>query len=259
MRILLHPGFHKTGTSSAQHFLWVNRETLARNGIDLRLLRHLREPARLAMRLHRDPAALFDLPRAMEWATEGIEGPMAILSCEGLAGHMPGYKDLTQYDTAPASIALIANWLQDRFNAEVITVLTLRPRGSWLGSAWRHHLRGQRLTEDEHSFRKRLRDGGDLAAAADAIEKALHTPVIRLGWGKLTRHPMGPGGAILEQLCPRLDGLQTPPPANQSPDDALCQQFLDLNRSALDDATVIAEKERLAQQAGLTGWPRAKA
>lgn len=259
MRILLHPGFHKTGTSSVQQFLWVNRDILAQNGIEIRLLRHLRPAARIAMRACRHPMALLDLPDALDACLGGLDAPMAILSCEGLAGHMPGFKSLTSYATAPATIALIDSWLRDRLGADTQIVLTLRPRDPWLSSAWRHHLRGQRLCETESEFRHRLRDGADLKSAADAIDAALPNPAQRLGWRKLTTHRFGPGGAVLEQLTALPPGLRLPTaPANRGPDAALAQRFLDLNRSDLDDATVIAQKDHLAARAGLNGWVRIK-
>ena len=46
-QILLHPGFHKTGTSSMQHFLWINREVLEPY-FDLRMFRHMKPVVRLA-------------------------------------------------------------------------------------------------------------------------------------------------------------------------------------------------------------------
>ncbi len=86
-RILLHPGFHKTGTSSMQHFLWVNRAALAPHA-HVMLLRHVQAVAKACMYFSTtlNPLALTDLVELMDAALAAHppgEGQDIVLSCEG--------------------------------------------------------------------------------------------------------------------------------------------------------------------------------
>ena len=262
-RILLHPGFHKTGTSSIQHLLWTNRTALAPHA-QLRLLRHLKEPARLCMAFSRshDPLAMLDLAEALAAALDGIDPARPlILSCEGLSGHLPGWPGVDSYAAAPVTIAYVAGFLADWVpEADLRVLLTLRDPESWLHSAWRHHLMGQRLTLDWPAFRDRYRAAADLQASTREIRDALDgLPVDTLDLAEMACHPQGPGGALLARFGLPADALADLIPVgrgNPGPDAELSARFLDLNRSNVQDGTLRAEKVRLAEDHGVGGWIR---
>ncbi|MBI1417583.1 MAG: hypothetical protein GC146_10215 [Limimaricola sp.] len=266
-QILLHAGFHKTGTSSMQHFLWANRERLAPEA-DVLLLRHLQPVAKLCMGYarQRNPLLLADLAPALD--TVLAEHPPGagrhlVLSCEGLSGHLPGWPGVADYSAAPETIGFIAGWLAARFpHAELSVVLTTRDAEGWLYSAYRHHLLGQRLTLDWSDFATRMQGAADLIAAAVAIAEAVAetapaAQVLTLPLEDAIRHPLGPGGALIEGLAlsaPLRASLRAVGHGNRGPDKALWSQFLALNRRAMPDSALAKAKRDLAEAAGLGGW-----
>lgn len=262
-RILLHPGFHKTGTSSIQHFLWTNRAALASHA-QLRLLRHLKEPARLCMAFSRsqDPLVLLDLAEALATALDGLDPSRPlILSCEGLSGHLPGWPVVDSYAAAPITLAYVAGFLADWApGADLQVLLTLREADAWLHSAWRHHLLGQRLSLDWPAFRERYAPAADLPAMAREIAEALEgVPLTTLDLARMTDHPQGPGGALLTAFglsAPQLADFTPVGRDNPGPDADLSARFLALNLSDLPDADLRAEKARLADNHGVGGWIR---
>ena len=261
-RILLHPGFHKTGTSSIQHFLWSNRQALAPH-LAIVLLRHLKPVVRMACRFSRfqNPIDLIDLVPALDAAMQDAAiAPRQdiVISCEGLLGHLPGWPGVDSYDAAPALMAYYTGYLQDRFpGADLQIVLTTRDAAGWLFSAYRHHLRGQRLTLTFDEFAARYETAADLNAVADAVAAAVDVPVMTVDLADMRDFPGGPGGAICDLMdLPEATFARLKPVGrgNAGPEAALWRQFLDLNRSALADRAVQAEKARLAQNIDLGGW-----
>ena len=261
-RILLHPGFHKTGTSSIQHFLWSNRQALAPH-LAIVLLRHLKPVVRMACRFSRfqNPLDLIDLVPALNQAMLEAAirpGQDIVISCEGLLGHLPGWPGVAAYDAAPALIACYVGYLMDRYpDADLRIVMTTRDAPDWLFSAYRHHLKGQRLTLTASEFAADHAGAADLDGAADAIAAAVDVPVLTLSLSDMRDHPGGPGGAICDLMnLPDSTRAALKPvgKGNAGPDEQLWQQFLELNRSNLADRAVQTEKARLAQVTDLGGW-----
>jgi hypothetical protein len=264
-QILLHPGFHKTGTSSIQHFLWLNCTVLAPYAAPV-LLRHLKPVVRMACRFSRynNPIDLIDIVAAMDTAMAQAApraGQDIIVSCEGLLGHLPGWPGVDSYAAAPTLITYFAGYFQDRYpDAQLSVVLTTRDAAGWLFSAYRHHLRGQRMTLSAADFAATYVGAGNLDSDVNAISVALGgVPVRSLNLSAMRDHPLGPGGAICEllDLPAEVTAKLSPVGAgNAGPEEALWQQFLDLNRSDLDDRAVQAAKTELAQATDLGGWRR---
>jgi len=262
-RILIHPGFHKTGTSSMQHFLWVNRERLAEHA-DILLLRHLKPTAKLCMTFSalQNPYVLTDMVEEMDTIIAAHVPPGdrdLVISCEGFSGHLPGWTKVESYAAAPITASYLSLYLAERFpEAEQMFVLTTREAEGWLWSSWRHHLMSHRLKDDFDTFAPRIRPAADLANVAAEIAAAI-APVSAyvLPLEEAATHPQGPGGALIELLDLPEDlraSLVPVPPGNRGPDSALATQYLELNRSSLTDAAVKAEKLRLAEAAGVGGW-----
>ncbi|QQA43424.1 hypothetical protein [Pelagovum pacificum] len=263
--ILLHPGFHKTGTSSMQHLLWRNRELLAPH-VQIFQLRHLRAAAKLCMGYSRsqNPLMLLDLVTALDDTFEGLPADVdrhLLLSCEGLSGHLPGWPDVDSYAAAPVTANFIAGYLADRFpEHRVRLIYTTRDAEGWLWSAWRHHLIGQRLTEGWETFRDRLAGAADLSRAASEVGEALAPlSVATLDLAAATAHPLGPGAALLDHLTLPEDvraALKPVGHGNRGPDRALAEELLRLNRSDMANDALKTRKLALCEADGVGGWAR---
>ncbi|ROT99391.1 hypothetical protein [Histidinibacterium lentulum] len=259
-RILLHPGFHKTGTSSAQHFLWHNRERLAPVA-RLYLLRHLRLVADAAMRYARK-RQVADLVAAAGSLTEVLADAPGdrhlVLSCEGLSGHIPGWPDVADYGAAAEILPVLVQVLRESLSGhECHVVLTTRAPEAWLSSAWRHLLIGTRLREDWPVFARRYHRAADLDGAARRIASALAPlPVTCLPLERAREHPLGPGGALLELAGLSSEGLLPVGHGNRGPDADLARELLALNRSGLTTEDLKARKQALCASRGVGGWVR---
>ena len=264
-RIVIHPGFHKTGTSSIQQFLWINRDKLS-DRLAILQLRHLKEPARMCMSFSRkqNPLLLSDLVEELDkvLAAQGItpDDPRDILvSCEALSGHCPGWPGVIDYSTAPFTATVLAGYFEERFEgAEVMVLYTTRDPDDWLWSAWRHHLVGQKLTEDFDDWARRLRSAADFAKIITDVAGAIvPAQVFSLPLADSTRHEKGPGGSLLElfDLPDQLrQSLEPVGHANRGPDEALSRELLWLNRSNLGEHKLRKHKARLLEEAGVVGW-----
>ena len=260
LRVTLHPGFHKTGTSSAQHFLWQNRARL-KDRLAIYQLRHLRDAAKLCMGFSRtgNPLMLLDLAEALDAAFADAPDDRDILvTCEGLSGHLPGWPDVADYSAAQVTLGYLSDYIAERFAAHRLgVVLTTRDAEDWLYSAWRHHLIGQRLTEDWPVFSARLRPAADLEQVAAGIAASLAPlPVQILTLRDAAAHLLGPGGALLAATGHDPSGLCPVGHGNLGPDRALSQTLLNLNRGSLPDAELSARKRALCDAAGVGGWAR---
>jgi hypothetical protein len=177
--ILIHPGFHKTGTSSIQHLLWINRILIGPH-VGLLLHRHLRPAADICMHFSRyqNMIALADLVPAMDQIMQDHLPPGdsrdLILSCEGLSGNLPGRPDVETYAVAPILIAYLAGYFADRCpDANVQVVLSTRTGPEWLFSTWRHQLFTKRLQMDWPTYQDRYRDLADLGAIVNDVADPL--------------------------------------------------------------------------------------
>lgn len=262
-QILLHPGFHKTGTSSVQHFLWINRETLEPY-FDLRMFRHMKPVVRLAALFSRtsNPLDLVDMVSLLDDVFD--EFPVRsdkdlLISCEGLAGHLPGWPNVKDYSAVPTLMTYVAGYLVEKFpDAQVKVIFTTRNSHDWLYSAYRHHLRGHRLTLDFKSFDAAFKSAANLdAVVAEVAEVLAPLPVMFMPMVEALRHPLGPGAALVDQMnVPDAIRANLNPvgKGNEGPSDALWDKFLTLNRSTLPDRAVIDQKTALAQSSELGGW-----
>jgi hypothetical protein len=262
-QILLHPGFHKTGTSSMQHFLWINREVLEPY-FDLRMFRHMKPVVRLASLFSRtnNPLDLMDMVGLLDDVF--TEFPVRddrdlMISCEGLAGQLPGEPGVEDYGAAATLLTYIAGYLAERFpNAQVKLLFTTRNPHDWLYSAYRHQLRAHRLTLDFKAFAATYQSAADLdRIIAEVAEVLTPLPVMFMPMQDALSHPLGPGAALVDQMNVPADVRARLTPVgkeNEGPSDALWEQFLTLNRSTLPDRAVAEQKKALADAAALGRW-----
>ncbi len=251
MQVLIHAGFHKTGTTSVQNALRQNRARLKphlrlflpgkltalcraaraysaeRQPMDEGLIRF--EAAELAQRWHPDD------PRPI------------LISSEDLSGHMPGRKGLTTYDATPQILALIAEAVQlAQPMARLAFHFSTRDPAAWIRSCYVQHLRALRMTEDIVTYTQRMAASADLDDVVDRVARVVAPiPVTRCRLEECTANPLVP---ILDRLdLPEgiSDTLARPAPAFTAPPQAWIDAVLDLNRSALDQAEWKAARAKL--------------
>jgi hypothetical protein len=264
-QILIHPGFHKTGTSSIQHYLWLNREVLEPH-LSLLMLRHMKPVVKDCARFSRtgNPMDLVDLVSLLDDAVS--ENPPhpdrhLVVSSEGLSGHLPGWPGVPDYAAVPMMTSYIVGYFGETFpTADVRVVFTTRDGEGWLFSAYRHHLKGYRLTQDYVDF-ARAHEGATALdkMAAEVAEAIAPVPVETLSMTDALQHPLGPGAALVGKLPIPAGALVATTPVgrgNEGPGDNVWKEYLALNRSDLTDDEVQARKTELAEKHSVGGWRR---
>lgn len=266
-RILLHPGFHKTGTTSLQGYLSDHQTVLAPYltyyGKDA-----LAGPSGWAQSYGQRPYTwrLGAFRRAFARVLKAIpDAPVIVLSRETFCGAMPGHRDwlgreVTSYgrQAIPLCRHAVAA-LRRRFGAgaEIELLLTTRGQEPWLRSVYGHLVRSIDLTEDEDTFVARRLGRVDLEHEAQAIASAL--PGVSLHLSRLedlSQRPLGPASAVLDRLdLPSgvVDSLPQPRRRNPRQSPELETEFLALNRSNLPKGVLRARKAALLRAAGPHG------
>lgn len=256
-RILLHPGFHKTGTSSIQHFLWVNRDRVAQTA-SLYMLRHMKPVTDLCHAYSKtgNPLVLMDMVDRLDavFANHTFDRRDVLISCEALSGHLPGWPGVATYAAAPVIWDYVVGYLCDKLATDDVQIVaTTRGADTWLWSAYRHHLQGHRLTDDWETFRAAHAPAANFGAVLTDFD----FPVTLLPLEQSKLHPQGAGGALLAAFgFDALDGFDIVRPGNIGPTQAIADEFLSLNRSPLPDSDLRAAKEALAAQHGVGHWNR---
>lgn len=256
--VIVHAGFHKTGTTTVQNTLRDNRRLLAPHlQVILRPgMVALCEAAR-AFSVARDPLEMalfrYELARLAEDWAPGDPRPL-LLASEDLSGHMPGRRGLTGYDAAPLLMRALAETLAEAMpGARLQFFFSTRAAAPWLASCYRQTLRATRLTLGEAEYARRFRASAALDAAVDAVARAVAPlPVQRCALETSQDRPLGP-------LAPLLDLLDLPdavraaivlhPAANAALPQSVNDRLLALNRSDLDDNALRAAKLAAARAA----------
>lgn len=276
LRLIIHAGFHKTGTSSLQRTLAVNRAALAPY---LRL--YLREDmlplceAARAYSARPEPIELglfgYEVAQfldALGSAGFGSGGPnVVVLSSEDLAGHMPGRHNVWGYDHAPRlmrHLSEITVQYADEAGLDTPAPLvpefwfTTRHRDGWIDSCYAQNVRATRFTMTRNAYRTAMTAPGqrDTAGEVARLRDFLDQPVAEAAIEDIGGHRLGPAAALLRfaGVAPAvMDGLQIHPHRNASLPRDMIDQLLDLNQSDLDDSTLIARKKALIaeHEAGL--------
>ncbi len=259
MRLIVHAGFHKTGTSSIQQTLAANRAALT--------------PAYRIM-LKDDMAGMTEAARAysrtlddVEWSLFLYEAAQVLgnldpadtrpilMSCEDLAGHMPFRHAQTDYVAAPRIMAGMISVAQDTLGAGVASLeflFTTRAPAPWVKSCYAQHVRATRMTDDLDTFRRTALPHADLNAMVDRIAAAVAPArVHRAALEDIATGPLGPLDALLDvaEVPADLRATLAPlPPANTSVPQDLLTELLAMNRSDTPWKTLRDEKKVLIRK-----------
>lgn len=265
-QILLHPGFHRTGTSSMQHFLWANRDALAPY-LTIRLTRHFKSVARLCTRyaITQNPLDLTDMIGELDagFAADPVPtGRNLLISSEMFCGEIPGHGPVMDYAAAPTLITYLVGYLAERFpDAQIRVLLTTRDADDWLFSAYRHVLRRTRMTVTREEFATTYRDAADFDMIVQEIAEAIDpVEVLYMPLDHALQNSAGPGAALLDQMpLPDAvrDALHPVGIGAKGAEPHLWGQFLAMNRADYPDDQVTAQKEQMAEAAKLGHWRKA--
>ncbi|MCR9108156.1 MAG: hypothetical protein NXH94_04600 [Rhodobacteraceae bacterium] len=258
-KIVIHAGFHKTGTTSVQSMLRENAQILDPH---VRVyLKDAFEPLTEAARAFSiDPrkrtlAVVARTARAF-FDTLSIEDPRPILlSSEDLSGHMPGRHGVECYDSAGLVMKCLADAAFKRFgpDTDLIFYFSTREREAWLRSTWWQNLRSTRLTDDFKSYVSQF-------DSARSLEDILEEIALDVSPARVTSFaledasplPLGPLDPVLTLLdVADLDRAQITvlPPENVQPDLGVDAVFLALNQSALPEKDVQDAKRLVRRMA----------
>ena len=258
-RVVLHIGFHKTGTTSVQAFLRANRKVLQPKAA-IRL-RGMMEPVVLAARgfsTWRDPISLakvsfrFD---ALLRSLPSMPRRVLILSAEELSGHMPGRGAQGDYSAAVALVQTYVAAIKRLFpKAEVIIYAGIRDPERWLRSAYWQHVKSSSMTMDYDSFVQAYPNAADLVGVLGQVQDAVDVPVFYRPLEAFRDEPLGPASGLLEHcdLPAHLLRRLTPvPPANTRLPEPVLLDMLEANRTHKDSDARKAAKQSILVAAGL--------
>ncbi len=262
-RVIVHAGFHKTGTTSLQDFLSRNRIALKPYLSYYGKADFLAAGAHARIYAQRPfPWRLWRFRRSFRAFLNSIEADEAIvLSRETFSGGMPGHRQLggklmMSYGRAAKPLSrVIVTELRRRFGPDTgITFLyTVREREAWIKSVYGHLLRSIRITKDFETFRAQFPDLPGPLAEAEAMARFLAPiPVKIAALEDYATEVEGPAKSVLDILdIPQTvrSGLIAAQRANTGNAADLLAEFLEINRSDLPKSRLKNAKDRLIAQA----------
>ncbi|MBC6408778.1 MAG: hypothetical protein GDA40_12180 [Rhodobacteraceae bacterium] len=239
-KIVIHPGFHKTGTTTLQAVLRQNRALLRPylKSILPGEIKSLLQAAR-GYSMWRDPftrekfRSRFRAPLAKQ---DQLRGPCLCISTENLSGHLSGRGSLGDFSAAIALTKDMARiTTQTVCSAEIQFYFSTRAAKPWLDSAYWEHVKSSSMTMDLDTFNTRFSRAGDFDPLLAKIATNVPIAVNRLE--EVSPAPWSP----LLTLCGVHDEVQdnlaqTAPKNLRLPQQAL-DALLTANRELADRRT----------------------
>lgn len=244
--IVVHAGFHKTGTSSLQKALQSHAEVLAPNfAVATRAtdpaLQDAAEAARAYSERPGPERRTAFVTRLFTWVggLELAEGQGLLVSSEDLSGHMPGHKGIKTYAAAPEIARLMAEALFARFGADADLRLLYTTRGAedWLRSIHWQLSRHPEMMVFADRFGRDFAQGADLDRVVGDVQAELpHVWVKAVRLEEVKDRRLGPVEALYD-FAQIDDGLRATlrrvAVANQAPPYDLSGAFVALNRARI--------------------------
>lgn len=248
LKVLIHPGFHKTGTTTLQRTLFVNRHALA-DAITFLTPDDTRDLSMLARRISIAPGRgkFPKLARAyveLMDSRHDIRSRPLLLSNEHLCGHIPGRNGVWSYHQAPHILRALLQASMDYFgpDTEHYVYFTTRDPKAWCKSTFWQNIRYNRITTSLEEYEARVLGACDLGATVRQVREALppDVHVISEDLGDIA-HRLGPLDHMLRLLDVNTDGLKAVRAQNTQPPGGI-EEILRLNRSDLSDEALAVEK-----------------
>lgn len=249
-RVVLHPGFHKTGTSTTEHTL-LSQADMLRDHCGIYGNPQLGDAPQQAKAhsVRRSDQSLSDFATAWKAAVSVLPpDAQAIITCVDLLGRIPGHPRIADYGATPALLSEIVAGLEGHFgqDLDLHIVLSVRAPQPWLKSLWFQNLKVHRVTEDFDAFAERFAAGADLKAQADQLRDAASAwPLHVTALEQSKDHALGPAGPLVDlvDLPDDLRARLVPhAPLKVSFSEDAMAVLLDLNRSDLDARDLRAAK-----------------
>ena len=254
-RIVIHAGFHKTGSSSVQYCLRQNRPALRpylrsilRPGLKpvvsaARGYSTWRDPVTLAKFRHRFEAVLRDVT--------GMPKRVLVLSAEELSGHLPGRDGLHDYSAAVSLATEMQGAVAHVMPGVPVTFCYMtRAPEPWLQSAYWEHVKSSSLTLDFEAFADRFPKAHQLEEIVAGIRRAVTTEVVSQPLDALADLPAGPASAVLDScdVPAEVQAGLVQEVANVRADRHTLLQLLEINRTEPDPDKRRAAKAALLAQ-----------
>lgn len=250
--LVIHAGFHKTGTSTVQRFLAANRAVLKPH-MAIALKPRLTDVLHAARGYStwRDPLTLDKFAVRIEAffaALPGVRKRGLIVSAEELCGHMPGREGINDYSAAPILLAELCSAARRVWDTpDLHIVLGTRGVQDWLRSSYWEHVKSSSMTEGMDDYADRIGPGADLAGMAARIADAIAPVPVHLAPLE-DRHPLGPVQPLLARFDlpdSTLAQLVPVPDRNRRPPPEILDQMLHINRTVPDREARKQAKQQL--------------
>ena len=256
-RIILHAGFHKTGTSSVQQVLRANRAIL-KPELAMRLKGQMKDlmHATRGYSTWRDPLTLAKATRRFGVVLDSLAlmpRRVLVISAEELSGHMPGRARLTDYSAAPILLQRFSEEISARFpKAEQAIYFSTRDPDAWLRSAYWEHVKSSSMTLNYDDFIGAYEQAVDFEKVISTTKRTIQADVYDTPLEDSDDLPLGPADPLLDlcDISPELRKKIIPQPAkNQRMDDAVLLALLDANRAYADRDERKAAKQLILAEA----------
>lgn len=251
-RIVVHAGFHKTGTTTVQRTLQAEREALA-PWLQIVLREDMRavcDTAR-AYSIHRNAGALKVFADTLDrWLAARAPSTLPLhFNSEDLCGHLPGRHGLMAYDAAPTLMATMAERFRQHFGADIDLrfYFSTRAASAWLASCHWQHLRVTRLADDLEHYSLNMARSAELDCIVDAVRTAVAPhPVHARALEDLSAQPQNgllqPIFDLLELPAAPRQRIRQRRAVNTRADQDTIDRLLSLNRSPMRWRQLVAEK-----------------
>ncbi len=261
-KIIVHMGFHKTGTSSLQSYLRRYKNEL-KPYADIYLhedFGHLGETGRAYARFTTIVRRLLFRRSLRNFLASIPNAETLVMSRETFCGIMPGHRRFECfgiYRVNPVAKILareMVHGLRNRFGyePEIILLYTTRDRDEWIQSAWGHVVRSIRMTLNKDQFAAKLKNVKSLEKEVKKIQEYVNgAVVISASLGELKKHPLGPANAVVSLLDLPSNWAEKYPMKtvnNVGYTSELQQRFLEMNRNIKDKKILVSEKARLVNE-----------
>lgn len=249
-RIVIHAGFHKTGTTSIQQVLKLNRPVL--KPVLRSVMRPMMKDLVVAARgFSTQGDALSRAKFHNRFGSFLYEQPpmrrrVLCLSAEELSGHLPGRPQVPTYRAAVQLAQDMAAGAHLVFPyAELVFFYTTRNPEDWLASAYSEHVKSSSMTMEFDEFATKYQRAADLEGIIEQVAGAVSAKVVHSRLEETLDDTFGPATRLLD-ICdvPQdvRDQMTRPEPANRRPDRDVMAALLQANRTIKDKVALKAAK-----------------